>query len=57
MVRQALACELPAVVISGDTDLVVRNRVQAAGLVLLQKPVRAAKLRSAMRKLTQSGKT
>ncbi len=52
LLRQATGrADLPACVISGDTDAAVRERVQAAGLVLLQKPVRAGKLRSVMRRL------
>lgn len=52
LLRQATARpDLPACVISGDTDVTVRDRVLAAGLVLLQKPVRAGKLRSVMRRV------
>jgi signal transduction histidine kinase/ActR/RegA family two-component response regulator len=51
LLRQATGrADLPACVISGDTDAAVRERVQAAGLVLLQKPVRAGKLRSVLRR-------
>jgi CheY-like chemotaxis protein len=49
MVREAAGVELPACLISGDTAEVVRQQVQSAGLVLLQKPVRPAKLRSVLR--------
>jgi len=49
LLRQTLGADLPACVISGDTDAVVRQQVQDAGLVLLQKPVRPAKLRSLLR--------
>ncbi|OQW88330.1 MAG: hypothetical protein BWK72_08550 [Rhodoferax ferrireducens] len=48
-VRDLLGHEVPACVISADTDAAVRLQVQAAGLVLLQKPVRPAKLRSLLR--------
>lgn len=51
LLRQTTArAEMPACVISGDTDVAVRDRVLTEGLVLLQKPVRAGKLRSVMRR-------
>lgn len=43
--------DIAACVISGDTDARVAQQVQAAGLVLLSKPVRPAKLRGLMRHL------
>ncbi|TXT36125.1 MAG: periplasmic sensor hybrid histidine kinase [Comamonadaceae bacterium] len=49
MVRELLGQNVPACMISGDTAVEVREQVQAAGLVLLQKPVRPAKLRSVLR--------
>jgi CheY-like chemotaxis protein len=49
MVREALGTEVAACLISGDTDAALRQQVQQAGLVLLQKPVRPAKLRSVLR--------
>jgi signal transduction histidine kinase/CheY-like chemotaxis protein len=55
LLRQATGADLPACVISGDTDIVVRDRVLAAGLVLLQKPVRAGKLRSVIRRVVLMG--
>lgn len=45
--------DLPACVISGDTQAQVTQSVQAAGLVLLSKPVRPAKLRGLLRHLLQ----
>lgn len=39
---------VPAVVISGDSSAALRTRVEAAGLILLQKPVRPVQLRSAI---------
>ncbi len=42
-----------ACLISGDTDANVRAQAQAAGLTLLHKPVRPAKLRSVIRHLIQ----
>ncbi len=53
MARQVVGRDVPACVISGDTDIAVREQVQVAGLVLLQKPVRVAKLRSVVRHLVQ----
>ena len=44
--RRIVAC-----LVSGDTDANVRQRAQDAGLTLLQKPVRPAKLRSLIRHL------
>jgi CheY-like chemotaxis protein/anti-sigma regulatory factor (Ser/Thr protein kinase) len=49
MVRELLGKQIPACMISGDTAAEVREQVQAAGMVLLQKPVRPAKLRSVLR--------
>ena len=54
LLRQTLGPDLPACVISGDTEATVRQQVQAAGLVLLQKPVRPAKLRSLLRHAVQA---
>ena len=47
--RRILAC-----LISGDTDASVKQQAQAAGLSLLQKPVRPAKLRSLLNHLIQT---
>jgi CheY-like chemotaxis protein len=49
MVREALGRQVAACLISGDTDEALREQVRRSGLVLLQKPVRPAKLRSVMR--------
>jgi CheY-like chemotaxis protein len=50
MVREVVGVDsLPACLISGDTAADVRQQAQSAGLVLLQKPVRPAKLRSVLR--------
>ncbi|MDT8992311.1 hybrid sensor histidine kinase/response regulator [Curvibacter sp. APW13] len=43
--------DVPACLVSGDTDPELRERVQATGIPLLQKPVRPAKLRAALRNL------
>lgn len=54
MVRGATGQTIAACLISGDTDAKVRDQAQAAGLTLLQKPVRPAKLRSLMRHLVKA---
>ena len=53
MLRSLAGQEIAACVISGDTDAEVRQQVEAAGLTLLSKPVRPAKLRSFLRHLNQ----
>lgn len=53
MLREAAGQDIAAYVISGDTDTQVRQQVQAAGLILMSKPVRPAKLRSLLRHLSQ----
>jgi signal transduction histidine kinase len=47
--RAAAARDVPACVISGDTAEDVKELINTAGLLLLQKPVRPAKLRSVLR--------
>jgi len=54
MLRGATGQPIAACLISGDTDAKVREQAQAAGLTLLQKPVRRAKMRSLMRRLVQA---
>ncbi|MFM2035589.1 MAG: hypothetical protein RL459_854 [Pseudomonadota bacterium] len=49
MLRALHGRSIPACVISGDTDAQLRTQTLDAGLVLLQKPVRPAKLRSVLR--------
>jgi len=46
MLSAAAGRRITACLISGDTDANVRQQAQEAGLTLLQKPVRPAKLRS-----------
>jgi CheY-like chemotaxis protein len=46
--------EIPACVISGDTADAVKALIQEAGLLLLQKPVKPAKLRSVLRRHARS---
>ena len=50
-IRTRWATAVPACVISGETNPDVLAQVQAAGLPLLHKPVRPAKLRSLLRRL------
>ncbi|MFM1908363.1 MAG: hypothetical protein RLZZ591_2040 [Pseudomonadota bacterium] len=57
MLRQACGTDVAACVISGDTNADVRIQTQEAGLVLLQKPVRPAKLRSVLRHTVKSSPT
>jgi len=54
LVREAVGFDVAACLISGDTAPEVREQVRAAGLVLLQKPVRPAKLRSVLRQSVQA---
>ena len=56
LLRAQIGHEVAACVISGDTEESVRQQVQQAGLVLLQKPVRPAKLRSVLRHAAQDKK-
>lgn len=49
--RHTVGWALPACLISGDTDPAVIHSAQQAGLTLLHKPVRPAKLRSLLRRL------
>ena len=51
--RERAGRAIAACVISGDTDATVMQQVQAAGLVLLGKPVRPAKLRGLLRHLVR----
>ncbi len=47
--RELAGRDIPACVISGDIDTDVKQRILLAGLPLLQKPVKPAKLRSVLR--------
>jgi CheY-like chemotaxis protein len=49
LLRQIAGHEVAACIISGDADVAVRNQINAAGLMLLQKPVKPAKLRNVLR--------
>jgi len=51
--RQAIGLQVPACLISGDTDPEVIQAVRQIGLTLLHKPVRIAKLRSLLTRLKQ----
>jgi signal transduction histidine kinase len=50
--RAAAGQSIPACLMSGDTDPSLMQAAKRAGLVLLHKPVRPAKLRSLIRRLT-----
>ncbi|MDD5333967.1 MAG: ATP-binding protein [Rhodoferax sp.] len=54
MLSAAAGRRIAACLVSGDTDASVRQKAQAAGLTLLQKPVRPAKLRSLVRHLAKT---
>ena len=54
LLRTLAGRRIAACLISGDTDANVAQQAHAAGLSLLQKPVRPAKLRSLMRHLVQA---
>jgi PAS domain S-box-containing protein len=54
MLRELAGQALAACLISGDTDASVREEALAAGLTLMQKPVRPAKLRTLLRHLMVS---
>ena len=51
--RAAIGRDVPACLMSGDTDPVLMQAARDAGLTLLHKPVRPAKLRSLIRRLAQ----
>ena len=53
-VRALLDEDIPACLISGDTDATLVQQAQSRGLTLLLKPVRQAKLRSLVRRMAQS---
>ena len=45
-IRARLGADIPAVVVSGDVTATLREDTAAAGMHLLHKPLRAAKLRA-----------
>lgn len=51
LLREISGRAIPACLVSGDTDAEVLQQARAAGLVLLHKPVRPAKLRNLLRRL------
>jgi CheY-like chemotaxis protein len=51
--RKSMQAEVPACLMSGDTDVHLIEAAREASLTLLHKPVRPAKLRSLMRNLLQ----
>lgn len=50
--RKVAGLPLPACLMSGDTDVLLMQAAKQAGLTLLHKPVRDAKLRSLIRRLS-----
>jgi signal transduction histidine kinase len=54
MVRATARREIPACLMSGDTDAALIQAAKDAGLTLLHKPVRPAKLRSLLRRLAMT---
>lgn len=55
--RAAAGHSIPACLMSGDTDPTLMQAAREAGLTLLHKPVRPAKLRSLLRRLATDGQT
>lgn len=53
--RRLAGRDVPACLVSGDTDAQLMQAALAAGLTLLHKPVRPAKLRSLLRRMLASG--
>lgn len=53
--RQACGREIPACVVSGDTDPTLAQLAADAGLPLLHKPARAARLEAVLRRLLRGG--
>jgi signal transduction histidine kinase len=53
--RTAIGRDVPACLMSGDTNPELMQSARDAGLTLLHKPVRPAKLRSLIRRLAQEG--
>lgn len=53
-IRRRLAAEIPAVLVSGDVTAQLRQEVAAAGLHLLPKPLKAAKLRALLHHVCSS---
>jgi CheY-like chemotaxis protein len=54
LLRESSGQAIAACLISGDTEMDLRQKAQAAGLVLLQKPVPPAKLRNMLRRFVQA---
>lgn len=51
--REAAGFSVPACLVSGNTDVALIQEAKQLGLTMLHKPVRPAKLRSLIRRLTQ----
>jgi len=54
MVRSHARRKIPACLMSGDTDTALIQAAKFSGLILLHKPVRPAKLRSLLRRLSKA---
>lgn len=50
-VRRELGVEMPAIVVTGDTDPGITQEIEARGLQVAHKPVRPARLRALMASL------
>ena len=50
-VRRELGVEMPAIIVTGDTDPGITQEIKARGLQVAHKPVRPARLRALMASL------
>jgi len=50
-IRDQIDTELPALLITGDTDPVLNNRLKQNGYYVLRKPIRPAQLKNAIASL------
>ena len=57
LLRESSGHDIAACLISGDTETGLRQKALAAGLVLLQKPVQPAKLRSMLRQFVRANES
>jgi CheY-like chemotaxis protein len=53
--RRQWGRDVPALILTGDTAIGTRERIAASGLPMLEKPVSALRLRSALTRLLQRG--
>jgi DNA-binding response OmpR family regulator len=52
--RQRFGAAIPALIVSGDVSRQTRERIEARGLPMLEKPVAPARLRAAATRLLRS---